>query len=69
MLYSIQFDIQLADRHTTGTAQQRSLKMNEKINKIEALKKEKNAVIMAHYYVADEMQQLADVCRRFLLSQ
>ena len=34
--------------------------MNEKINKIEALKKEKNAVIMAHYYVADEIQQLAD---------
>ncbi len=34
--------------------------MNEKISRIEALKKEKNAVIMAHYYVADEVQQLAD---------
>lgn len=34
--------------------------MNEKIARIEHLKKEKNAVIMAHYYVADEVQDIAD---------
>lgn len=34
--------------------------MNEKQAKIEQLKKEKNAVIMAHYYVADEVQDIAD---------
>ena len=34
--------------------------MNEKIARIEQLKKEKNAVIMAHYYVADEVQDIAD---------
>lgn len=34
--------------------------MNEKIARIEQLKKEKNAVIMAHYYVADEVQEIAD---------
>lgn len=28
--------------------------------KIQALKKEKNAVILAHYYVADEVQEIAD---------
>lgn len=34
--------------------------MNEKVARIEQLKKEKNAVIMAHYYVADEVQDIAD---------
>lgn len=34
--------------------------MNEKKAEIERLKKEKNAVIMAHYYVADEIQEIAD---------
>lgn len=34
--------------------------MNEKIHRIQDLKKEKNAVIMAHYYVNDEVQDLAD---------
>lgn len=29
-------------------------------NRIAELKKEKNAVIMAHYYVADEVQEIAD---------
>lgn len=34
--------------------------VNDKIARIEQLKKEKNAVIMAHYYVADEVQEIAD---------
>lgn len=34
--------------------------MKDKIARIEQLKKEKNAVIMAHYYVADEVQDIAD---------
>lgn len=34
--------------------------MKEKIQMIEDLKKEKNAVIMAHYYVEDEVQEIAD---------
>ena len=34
--------------------------MNDKIRKIQDLKKEKNAVIMAHYYVPDEVQDIAD---------
>lgn len=34
--------------------------MNEKIRRIQDLKKEKNAVIMAHYYVPDEVQDIAD---------
>lgn len=33
---------------------------NELIAQIEALKIEKNAVILAHYYVADEVQAIAD---------
>ncbi len=34
--------------------------MDQKKLRIEALKKEKNAVIMAHYYVEDEVQEIAD---------
>jgi len=34
--------------------------LNEKTALIERLKNEKNAVIMAHYYVADEIQEIAD---------
>jgi quinolinate synthase len=34
--------------------------MSELQNRIEQLKKEKNAVILAHYYVHDEVQQVAD---------
>lgn len=34
--------------------------MSDLINKIEKLKKEKNAVILAHYYVNDEVQAIAD---------
>lgn len=34
--------------------------MNDKQDRIEQLKKEKNAVIMAHYYVTDEVQDIAD---------
>lgn len=34
--------------------------MDERVSRIEELKKEKNAVIMAHYYVADEVQEIAD---------
>lgn len=33
---------------------------NEQINRIMELKKEKKAVIMAHYYAPDEVQQIAD---------
>lgn len=35
-------------------------KMNEITKEIERLKKEKNAVILAHYYVNDEVQAIAD---------
>ncbi len=34
--------------------------MNDMIKEIEQLKKEKNAVILAHYYVPDEVQEIAD---------
>lgn len=34
--------------------------MNEMLREIEQLKKEKNAVILAHYYVNDEVQEIAD---------
>ena len=33
--------------------------MDTRREKLEALKKEKNAVIMAHYYVPDEVQEIA----------
>jgi len=36
------------------------LNLKDKINRIEELKKEKNAVIMAHYYVDGEVQGVAD---------
>ena len=35
--------------------------MDTRREKLETLKKEKNAVIMAHYYVPDEVQEIADV--------
>lgn len=34
--------------------------MSEAVKEIERLKKEKNAVILAHYYVNDEVQEIAD---------
>lgn len=34
--------------------------MNNIKNRIEDLKKAKNAVILAHYYVPDEVQEIAD---------
>ena len=34
--------------------------MENKISKIQQLKKEKDAVILAHYYVPDEVQEIAD---------
>ncbi len=33
---------------------------NQLVNEIQKLKKEKNAIILAHYYVNDELQALAD---------
>ena len=33
----------------------------DEVKRIQQLKEEKNAVIMAHYYVADEVQAIADV--------
>jgi len=34
--------------------------VNEILNEIQTLKKEKNAVILAHYYANDEVQEIAD---------
>lgn len=34
--------------------------MNEKMQRIQELKQKKNAVIMAHYYVNEEVQEIAD---------
>ena len=34
--------------------------MNELVNEINTLKKEKNAVILAHYYATNEVQEIAD---------
>ena len=34
--------------------------MNSIVEEINQLKKEKNAIIMAHYYVPDEVQAIAD---------
>ena len=33
---------------------------NHMKNRLEQLKKEKNAVILAHYYVSDDVQEIAD---------
>lgn len=44
--------------------------MNELKNKINCLKEEKNAVVLAHYYVNDEIQDVADyIGDSFYLSQ
>ena len=34
--------------------------MENKVLKIQQLKKEKDAVVLAHYYVPDEVQEIAD---------
>ena len=34
--------------------------MNKKIERINELKKEKNGVILAHYYTESEVQEVAD---------
>lgn len=34
--------------------------MNDKVSRIQELKKEKDAVILAHYYVNDDVQKIAD---------
>lgn len=61
MLYSIQFDMQLINVFTRHIGTHKGVKiMNEEIRRIQDLKKEKNAVIMAHYYVPDEVQDIAD---------
>lgn len=61
MLYSIQFDIQLINVSIKWIDAYKGVKvMKDKIQRIQDLKKEKNAVIMAHYYVPDEVQDIAD---------
>ena len=40
--------------------------MDTRREKLEALKKEKNAVIMAHYYVPDEVQNNPQVIEAYL---
>ena len=40
--------------------------MNEKQAQILRLKQEKNAVIMAHYYVDDDIQEIADYVKTLL---
>ena len=61
MLYSIQFDIQLMNMFIQAINTYKGVKvMNDKIRRIQDLKKEKNAVIMAHYYVPDEVQDIED---------
>ena len=35
-------------------------------DEIKALKEQKNAVILAHYYVADEIQEIADYVEEFI---
>lgn len=37
-------------------------------NEILQLKKEKDVAILAHYYVDGEVQEIADLCWRFILS-
>lgn len=48
----------ISDRNTEKTKEYPV--MNETIRKIQDLKKEKNAVIMAHYYVPADVQDIAD---------
>ncbi len=44
--------------------------MNDMVSKIKALKEEKNAIIMGHYYQVDEVQDIADVVGdSFMLSR
>ncbi len=41
--------------------------MDTRREKLETLKKEKNAVIMAHYYVPDEVQEIVHTAKRACL--
>ena len=44
--------------------------MNEEIkNEIQKLKKEKDAVILAHYYVDGEVQEIADYVETLIILQ
>ena len=40
--------------------------MDTRREKLETLKKEKNAVILAHYYVRPEVQEIADYVKTLL---